>query len=272
MYVLSRASEGQTSLRILYSPIIIIQWRQYIRFFKEPVDHTLTLNLSQPLTSVREVIQLPRNAGTSSADPLHFVVHSDSLFPEATESSRDVVPEFPLDDFENTNVDFTGDILKQRFSPKRPAASASTANTPKDWTMRDLPDPSGHFRTVLNLYNVENVPVVVPNVCDAAGSLIHPTQYGKHFASSQPAVVEVEMRLWIFAPVSKCSTNTQIYQIILKSLRLLPLTGTPKAVLTKAVDPSSSPTEPSTPDNKAKRKVVAPAGQASPVKKRDSVK
>lgn len=49
----------------------------------------------------REVIQFLCNAGSSSADPLHFVVHSDPLFPEAGEVKREVVPEFSLEDFES---------------------------------------------------------------------------------------------------------------------------------------------------------------------------
>jgi hypothetical protein len=53
------------------------------------------------MTDKHEVIQSLCNAGTSGMDPLHFVVHSDPLFPEAAETTCEVVPEFSLEDFES---------------------------------------------------------------------------------------------------------------------------------------------------------------------------
>lgn len=53
------------------------------------------------ITDKREVIPFMRSAGNSLMDELHFVVHSDALFPEATESRGDLVPEFSLEDFES---------------------------------------------------------------------------------------------------------------------------------------------------------------------------
>ncbi|KAG2740841.1 hypothetical protein P692DRAFT_20880583 [Suillus brevipes Sb2] len=61
------------------------------------------------MTDKHEVIQSLRNAGTSSIDPLYFMVHSDPLFPEAAETTCEVVPEFSLEDFENTDLTFTGE-------------------------------------------------------------------------------------------------------------------------------------------------------------------
>lgn len=64
-----------------------------------------------------------------------------------------------------------------------------------DWTLKDLKDPQGHFKTVIDLYKLEKVPVTVPNVRDAAGSLIHPSAYSEHFTKAMPVAAEVVMRL-----------------------------------------------------------------------------
>ncbi|KAG2111344.1 uncharacterized protein F5147DRAFT_772061 [Suillus discolor] len=113
-----------------------------------------------------EVIQFMWNGGSSGTDPLHFVVHTEPLFPEAAVSMQEVVPEFSLEDFENTNVTFTGDVLKQQFSGKKEKASACSFAVGKGkccvvswecmlmgaevdgWTIKGMPDPQGHFKTV----------------------------------------------------------------------------------------------------------------------------
>ncbi|KAG1782948.1 hypothetical protein EV702DRAFT_1040748 [Suillus placidus] len=217
----------------------------------------------------REVIRFLRSAGSSASDPLHFVVHTDHLFPQAGEVSREVVHEFSLEDFENTDLTLSGNVLKERFAAKKGGCSTTTLNDEKgpypgvigcgetvlmreteirDWKLKDMDDPHGHLRTVMNLYNVDDVPVVVPEVCDAAGALIHPSEYSKKFGKGSPVAIEVVMRF-------KWQTGSQIYQTCLKSLHLLPMesTSVPKVVTDTG--------------NKGKRKAEGPAGQGSPAKK-----
>ncbi|KAG2151555.1 uncharacterized protein EDB93DRAFT_1103007 [Suillus bovinus] len=112
------------------------------------------------------VVSACKKIRKSSTDPLHFVVHTEPLFPEAAVSMYNVVPEFSLEDFENMDVTFTGDtdILKQRFS-------------------------------VIDLHGLDDVPVVVPNVRDADGSLIHPSEYSKQLDKGTPVAVEVLLQL-----------------------------------------------------------------------------
>jgi len=45
------------------------------------------------------------------------------------------------------------------------------------------------------MYGIEDVPVVVPNVRDAAGVLIHPSEYSQKFTMAIPVVVDVNLRL-----------------------------------------------------------------------------
>ncbi|KAG1765860.1 hypothetical protein EV702DRAFT_1204388 [Suillus placidus] len=145
-----------------------------------------------------KVIQFLRSAGSSASDPLHFVVHTDHLFPQPGEVSREVVHEFSLEDFENTDLTLSGNVLKEWFAAKKGGCSTTTSNDEKeigDWKLKDMDDPHGHLRTVMNLYNVDNVPVVVPEVRDAAGALIHPSEYSKKFGKGSPVAVEVVMRL-----------------------------------------------------------------------------
>ncbi|KAG1788811.1 hypothetical protein EV424DRAFT_1355954 [Suillus variegatus] len=192
----------------------------------------------------RKVIQFLCSAGASVADPLHFVVHSDHLFPQVGEVSQDVVPEFSLEDFEN--------VLKELFSAKKGsghAAASSNDQEVREWRMKDMLSPQGHLQMVMDLYNVDNVPIVVPNVRDAAGGLIHPSEYSKKFRQGSVVAMEVVMCF-------KRLVGSRIYQTCLKSLHLLLLTdaSVPKAISHRA-------------DNKGKHKADGPAGQASPVKK-----
>ncbi|KAG1823151.1 hypothetical protein EV424DRAFT_1538648 [Suillus variegatus] len=209
----------------------------------------------------REVIPFMRSAGNSLMDELHFVVHSDALFPEATESRGDLVPEFSLEDFENTDFSLTGDVLNDKFTSKKPSFGdgGDSAKGVHDWTLKDLKDPQGHFKTVIDLYKLEKVPVTVPNVRDAAGSLIHPSAYSEHFTKAMPVAAEVVMRLWTFAPDNKRPTGSRIYQTTLKSLRLLPVTGPGSHIAAMPVGAQAEP--------KGKRKADGPAGQGSPAKK-----
>lgn len=66
-----------------------------------------------------------------------------------------------------------------------------------DWKLKDMPDPHGHYRTVMDLFQLESVPVVVPNVQDADGAPIHPAEYSKIFTKAMPVVAEVVMRLYV---------------------------------------------------------------------------
>lgn len=63
------------------------------------------------------------------------------------------------------------------------------------WKLKDLPDPHGHHHTIMDLFHLENMPVVVPNVQDVNGALIHPADYSKIFTSAMPVVAEIMMQL-----------------------------------------------------------------------------
>ncbi|KAG2123974.1 hypothetical protein BD769DRAFT_1389037 [Suillus cothurnatus] len=202
----------------------------------------------------REIIQFLQNAGNSSADPLHFIVHTEPLLLEATEAKKEVIPEFSLEDFEN--------VLKQKFSAKKGNTVMSATEETRgvhDWKLKDMPDPYGHYHTVMDLFQLENMPIVVLNVRDAEGALIHPAEYSKIFTTSLLVVAEVVMRLWTFVPDSKQEKGLRIYQTTLKSLRLLPNDGLGAAPLCQASGKNVNV--------KGKQKADSAPGNASPVKK-----
>ncbi|KAG1758976.1 hypothetical protein EV702DRAFT_1208311 [Suillus placidus] len=210
----------------------------------------------------RKIIQFLHNAGSSSADLLHFVVHTEPLLPEAAQTKHEVIPKFSLEDFENTDLTFSGDILKQRFAMKKGIGEQSkTLGTQgvHDLKLKDMPDPHGHFQTIMDLFHLENVPVVILNVQDADGALIHPAEYSKIFTTALPVVAEVVMRLWTFAPNGKHETGSRIYQTTLKSLKLLPSN--------KVVTPELSPALGENPNVKGKQKADSATGSAGPSKK-----
>jgi hypothetical protein len=64
-----------------------------------------------------------------------------------------------------------------------------------DWKLKDMPDPYGHYHTVMDLFQLDNVPIVILNVRDAEGALIHPAEYSKIFTTSLLVVAEVVMHL-----------------------------------------------------------------------------
>jgi hypothetical protein len=106
------------------------------------------------------------------------------------------------------------DVLKQKFAPKKisdpsipeaaehgqcsHASARIKADIPpgvKDWKMKHLPDPQGHYNMVIDLFNLKEIPVVVPNVRDADGVLIHPVEYSKKQMAGMPVAVKVIMWL-----------------------------------------------------------------------------
>ncbi|KAG2137101.1 uncharacterized protein EDB93DRAFT_1106652 [Suillus bovinus] len=193
--------------------------------FWDPKIHTD--QAANTLMLLMSKCEAARGKGNSGADPLCFVVHSEPLLPEAAEAKCEVVPEFSLEDFENTeltvlHLHLNPDILKQKFSGKKAEVKQHGPEETlgvHDWKMKDMPDPHGHYHTVMDLFQLERVPVVVLNV--------------KIFTRAMPVVAEVVMRLWTFAPDGKHEKGFRIYQTTLKSLKLLPNGREPITTLAK---------------------------------------
>ena len=64
-----------------------------------------------------------------------------------------------------------------------------------NWTISDMPDSHGHYRAAIDLYNVQHVAVAVPDVRDATGAIIHPSEYSKRISNSVPVAVEIMIRV-----------------------------------------------------------------------------
>ncbi|KAG1743157.1 hypothetical protein EDD22DRAFT_851518 [Suillus occidentalis] len=159
----------------------------------------------------REVVQFIQSAGT--ANECQFTINTKHLFPDTLEATQKPMPKFSLEDFENTDVRFTADIA--------------------DWTLKDMLDPQGLYQTAIELYPIEDVPVVVPNVRDSAGVLIHPSEYTQKITVPVPVVVDVNLQLWTFGPNERRPYGSHVYQTGLRSMRLLPMTGAAKGLFTK---------------------------------------
>ncbi|KAG2746882.1 hypothetical protein P692DRAFT_20819972 [Suillus brevipes Sb2] len=81
----------------------------------------------------------------------------------------------------------------------------------KDWEMKHLLDPQGHYNTIMKLFNLYEIPVVVPNVCDTKDKLFHLSEYSEKLTAGLPVAVEIDMYLWTFAPDTKRPTGSRIY-------------------------------------------------------------
>ncbi|KAG2150883.1 hypothetical protein DEU56DRAFT_752539 [Suillus clintonianus] len=237
--------KAQFQLRTLdddYPPDVVVCSKKAANTLMYAISKTENLRWTgshmPSLADGREAIPFMRSSGTSSSDQLHFVVHSEHLFPDTSEQTRDLVSEFSLEDFENTDFTFTGGI--------------------NEWKLKDMPDPQGHYCTAINLFNLEDIPVVVPNIQDTHGVLIHPLEYSVKIKTAVPVAVEIVLRLWTFGIDDKHPTGSRIYQTALKSMKLLPTSGAAKSLFTKATAA----------DPKGKCKAPdAPPPEASPLKR-----
>ncbi|KAG2135450.1 hypothetical protein DEU56DRAFT_901761 [Suillus clintonianus] len=68
-----------------------------------------------------------------------------------------------------------------------------------NWTLKDMPYPHGHYRSAIELYGIEDMPTVVPNVRDDTGSLIHPSEYSQKITTAM-VVADVNLSLGL-API-----------------------------------------------------------------------
>ncbi|KAG1781293.1 hypothetical protein EV702DRAFT_1042413 [Suillus placidus] len=128
-----------------------------------------------------------------------------------------------------------------------------------DWTLKDMPDPQGLYQTAIELYGLEDVPVMVPNIRDAVGVLMHPSEYTQKITGPVPVIVDVNLQLWTFGPDERRPYGSRVYQTGLRSMKLLPMTGAAKDLFTKPATKAA--------EGKGKRKADGPTGQASPGKK-----
>ncbi|KAG1860299.1 hypothetical protein DFJ58DRAFT_874539 [Suillus subalutaceus] len=147
-------------------------------------------------------------------------------------------------------------MIEERFSPKRKASNGAMRGI-TDWTLKDMLDPRGLYQSGIELYGIEDVPVMVPNVRDAAGVPIYPSKYSQKITAPVHVVVGVDF--WTLGPDEKHPNDSRVYRTGLRSMRLLPTTGAAKYLFNK---PATKTT-----DAKGKRKADGPAGQTSPAKR-----
>ncbi|KAG1864828.1 hypothetical protein F4604DRAFT_1905289 [Suillus subluteus] len=154
-------------------------------------------------------------------------------------------------------------MIEERFSPKKKASNGAMRGI-TDWTLKDMLDPRGLHQSGIELYGIEDVPVMVPNVRDAAGVLIYPSKYSQKITAPVPVVckgsrVHLPDYSWTLGPDGKRPNGSRVYQTRLRSMRLLPTTGAARCLFNK---PATKIT-----DAKGKRKADGPAGQTSPAKR-----
>ncbi|KAG1876569.1 hypothetical protein DFJ58DRAFT_721033 [Suillus subalutaceus] len=106
------------------------------------------------------------------------------LFPDAAGATQEAVPEFSIEDFENADVRFIAGVIKEWFSAQEEGI---------EWGY--MLDPQGFYQSAIQLYGIADVPVIVPNVRNAVGVLIHPSEYSRKITAPEPVVVDVNLRL-----------------------------------------------------------------------------
>ncbi|KAG1845663.1 hypothetical protein F4604DRAFT_1907997 [Suillus subluteus] len=160
----------------------------------------------------------------------------------------------------NTDVRFTAmllgaGVIKERFPPKKEVFNGAVRGT-TEWTPKDMLDTQGLYRSAIQLYGIEDLPVIVPNVRDAAGMLIHPSEYSQKITASVTVVVEARSGLLV---LTRSVRTARVYQTAFRFMRLLPTAGVAWGLFNK---PATKAT-----DVKGKRKADRPAGQALPAKR-----
>ncbi|KAI5987254.1 hypothetical protein EDD15DRAFT_2199775 [Pisolithus albus] len=82
--------------------------------------------------------------------------------------------------------------------------------------------------------------VISPDIRDRQGILITPGEYDSRFMHEDYVEVEVFLKLWNIQPTTRSNNQngSRIYQMILKSMKLLPYHSYTQAKLLKAISPS----------------------------------
>ncbi|KAI6017869.1 hypothetical protein EDC04DRAFT_2607938 [Pisolithus marmoratus] len=118
---------------------------------------------------------------------------------------------------------------KARAAPQHNKAQASKVGqkTPGAWIWEfsELPDPDGHYAGLLNAHpDLTKAQVVSPDVCDQQGVLIAPGEYDTKIMHNNYVEVEVLLKLWNILPSTRAKNQngSHVYQLILKSMKLLP--------------------------------------------------
>ncbi|KAG1859032.1 hypothetical protein DFJ58DRAFT_876056 [Suillus subalutaceus] len=125
-----------------------------------------------------------------------------------------------------------------------------------DWMLKNMLDTQGLYQSAIQLYGIEDLPVIVPNVRDAAGMLIHPSEYSQKITASVTVVVEARSGLLV---LTRSIRTARVYQTAFRFMRLLPTAGVAWGLFNK---PATKAT-----DVRGKRKADRPAGQALPAKR-----
>ncbi|KIJ08062.1 hypothetical protein PAXINDRAFT_182347 [Paxillus involutus ATCC 200175] len=160
-------------------------------------------------------------------DYFSLVVHTEPLFQDLPATGRVAAPKLTRADIGKSGGSLSPSKARAAASKSRGSTSAKNGN--KDIAsgtarISDLADPRGRYAGLLNSHSdLADARVVSPDIRDTQGDLIAPKDYESKITDRHYVEVEVILRLWNIAPNSKSNPNgSRVYQLILKSMKLLP--------------------------------------------------
>lgn len=210
------------------------------------------------------VIPFWRTYEPGSGDHYALVVSTDVLFHRLPKASRMSAPKLTRADIGKSNVLLSPS--KARAAPQIHKAQTSNVSQRSQGAriseIHHLPDPDGRYAGLLNAHpDLAESQVVSPDIRDRQGILITPGEYDSRFMHEDYVEVEVFLKLWNIQPTTRSNNQngSRIYQMILKSMKLLPYHSYTQAKLLKAISPSKGKRRPEDDDDTF--------SQSSPTKK-----
>ncbi|PPQ75767.1 hypothetical protein CVT24_002643 [Panaeolus cyanescens] len=228
-------------------------------------------------TSETKVHEWIRAHDTDALNSFSFIVQTEPIFGDPNRSTVSFDKQITLDDIFGQDDD--GFELLGLATPgrKRSTSGDATADDGLPFNKdhcgaliaRHMPDPKDYYRNAFGNDNTfMDAPINVPLITDEKGQIIMPSVYHSTFPDSDSVVVVVraELRLWDIDPSNRNGSNSEgsrTYQIVLKTMNLLPRADAPATRLLPTLPPT-----PSTPVRQNKRAAVEETeATATPSKK-----
>ncbi|KAF8838831.1 hypothetical protein BDN67DRAFT_982265 [Paxillus ammoniavirescens] len=194
-----------------------------------------------------------------------LIIHSDPLIKDLPDLKAMSGPRFSRAEIGKSSILLSPSKVKARATSQVGSSSGVQGGRKAggQWKISNLKDPQGRYAGLLNSHPaLHDASVISPNVRDGKGVLIPPGEYASKLHDSDIVEVEIILKLWNIKAnksgndsFARDANGSQVYQLVLKNMTLLPAERYTQPAMIKA------------PDFKGKQKASCEAQGQSPTKK-----